>query len=54
MRTFVIWDWDGTLADTYPVTNGAYAYTFKKLGMEDQTISLAGRFLFLLKPQTNK
>ncbi len=39
MRTFVIWDWDGTLADTYPVTNGAYAYTFKKLGMEDQTIS---------------
>ena len=39
MTVFVIWDWDATLADTYPVTNAAYAYTFKKLGMEEQTIS---------------
>lgn len=39
MNIFVIWDWDATLADTYPVTNAAYAYTFKKLGREAETIS---------------
>lgn len=37
--TKFVWDWDGTLADTYPVTNAAYAYTFKMLDLEDQTIS---------------
>lgn len=26
MKIFVLWDWDATLADTYPVTNAAYAY----------------------------
>ncbi|MFV0625721.1 MAG: HAD family hydrolase [Alphaproteobacteria bacterium] len=41
MKTHIVWDWDGTLADTYPVTNSAYAHTFKKLDMEDQTISFA-------------
>ncbi len=41
MKTHIIWDWDGTLADTYPVTNSAYAHTFKKLDMTDQTISFA-------------
>lgn len=41
MTIHIVWDWDGTLADTYPVTNSAYAYTFKKLGMEEKTISFA-------------
>lgn len=39
MNVFVIWDWDATLADTYPVINKAYAHTFEKLGMKDKTIS---------------
>ena len=39
MSVFVIWDWDATLADTYPVINKAYAHTFEKLGMKDKTLS---------------
>lgn len=29
----VVFDWDGTLADTYPVISAAYDYTFDKLGL---------------------
>lgn len=29
----VVFDWDGTLADTYPVISAAYNYTFDKLGL---------------------
>lgn len=29
----IIFDWDGTLADTYPVISAAYDYTFDKLGL---------------------
>lgn len=31
--SYVIFDWDGTLADTYPVIVEAYRHTFKTLGM---------------------
>ena len=30
---YVVFDWDGTLADTYPVISAAYDYTFDKLGL---------------------
>lgn len=30
---YVVFDWDGTLADTYPVISAAYNYTFDKLGL---------------------
>ena len=30
---YVVFDWDGTLADTYPVIAEAYKYTFEGLGM---------------------
>ena len=39
MSVFVIWDWDATLADTYPVINKAYAHTYKMLGMEKEVKS---------------
>lgn len=29
----VVFDWDGTLADTYPVISAAYEYTFQTLGL---------------------
>lgn len=29
----IVFDWDGTLADTYPVISAAYNYTFDKLGL---------------------
>ncbi len=29
----VVFDWDGTLADTYPVISAAYDYTFRALGL---------------------
>lgn len=29
----VVFDWDGTLADTYPVISAAYNYTFDKLSL---------------------
>ena len=31
---YIVFDWDGTLADTYPVISAAYDYTFKSLNME--------------------
>lgn len=31
---YVVFDWDGTLADTYPVISAAYEHTFKALGMQ--------------------
>ena len=40
MAVFVLWDWDATLADTYPVINASYAYTFEKLGMKDKMLSV--------------
>lgn len=33
MIKYVVFDWDGTLADTYPVISAAYDYTFDKLGL---------------------
>ena len=30
---YVVFDWDGTLADTYPVISAAYKHTFEALGM---------------------
>ncbi len=30
---YVVFDWDGTLADTYPVISAAYNYTFDTLGL---------------------
>lgn len=30
---YVVFDWDGTLADTYPVISAAYDYTFDTLGL---------------------
>ena len=30
-RKYVVFDWDGTLADTYPVIAAAYDYTFDKM-----------------------
>lgn len=30
---YVVFDWDGTLADTYPVISAAYENTFKTLGL---------------------
>lgn len=30
---YVVFDWDGTLADTYPVISAAYKHTFEVLGM---------------------
>ncbi|MBQ8785435.1 MAG: HAD hydrolase-like protein [Alphaproteobacteria bacterium] len=30
---YVVFDWDGTLADTYPVLSAAYDYAFTKLNM---------------------
>ena len=30
---YVVFDWDGTLADTYPVISAAYDYTFDKMGL---------------------
>lgn len=30
---YVVFDWDGTLADTYPVISAAYDYTFDQLGL---------------------
>lgn len=30
---YVVFDWDGTLADTYPVISAAYRHTFESLGM---------------------
>lgn len=32
-RKYVVFDWDGTLADTYPVISAAYDYTFDKMGL---------------------
>ena len=32
-RKYVVFDWDGTLADTYPVIAAAYDYTFDKMGL---------------------
>ena len=34
---YVIFDWDGTLADTYPTLNKAYAYAFEKIGQPSLT-----------------
>lgn len=34
MLKHIIFDWDGTLADTYPTLNNAYAYAFDKLGLK--------------------
>ena len=31
MIKYMVFDWDGTLADTYPIINAAYAYTFEKM-----------------------
>ena len=33
----MVFDWDGTLADTYPVIYAAYKYVFKTLGMKPIT-----------------
>lgn len=30
---YIVFDWDGTLADTYPVISAAYDYTFDTLGL---------------------
>lgn len=30
---YAVFDWDGTLADTYPVISAAYDYTFDKMGL---------------------
>ncbi len=32
-RKYVVFDWDGTLADTYPVIWAAYDYAFQKLSL---------------------
>lgn len=34
---YVVFDWDGTLADTYPVIYAAYNHVFKTLGMKPIT-----------------
>ena len=34
----VVFDWDGTLADTYPVISAAYDYVFKCLDIEASRI----------------
>ncbi len=34
---YVVFDWDGTLADTYPVIYAAYRHAFKTLGMDPIT-----------------
>ena len=33
MIKYMVFDWDGTLADTYPIINAAYTYTFEKMGL---------------------
>ncbi|HCU58880.1 MAG TPA: hypothetical protein DIC64_02750 [Alphaproteobacteria bacterium] len=33
MIKYAVFDWDGTLADTYPIITSAYDYTFKKMNM---------------------
>lgn len=37
MKIFILWDWDATLPQASPITNTAYAYSFEKTGMKDQT-----------------
>lgn len=32
-RKYAVFDWDGTLADTYPIILDAYHYTFNKMGI---------------------
>ncbi len=39
MIKYAVFDWDGTIAETYPVIVGAYRYVFEKLGMESPTES---------------
>lgn len=34
MIKYAVFDWDGTIAETYPVIVGAYRYVFEKLGMK--------------------
>ncbi len=36
---YVVFDWDGTLADTYPVISAAYKHTFEALGMQPMEYS---------------
>lgn len=36
---YVVFDWDGTLADTYPVISAAYKHTFEALGMPSMDYS---------------
>ncbi|MBR2299422.1 MAG: HAD family hydrolase [Alphaproteobacteria bacterium] len=33
MIKYAVFDWDGTLADTYPVITGAYDYAFRKMNI---------------------
>ena len=40
MKIFILWDWDATLADTYSVTNAAYAYAFEKHSRKDRSYIL--------------
>ena len=34
MIKYAVFDWDGTLAETYPVIVSAYCYVFEKLGLK--------------------
>lgn len=38
MIKYAVFDWDGTLADTYPVITRAYDYTFKKMNMPAMSV----------------
>ena len=40
MKIHIIWDWDGTLADTIDTLNSAYSYALKKTNITNKTFSL--------------
>ncbi len=46
---YVVFDWDGTLADTYPVLNAAYDYAFKNLNMPSLTFDEVKRITSTLQ-----
>lgn len=42
MFEFVIWDFDGTLFDTYPVITGVFSHELARLGIDETPERLAG------------
>ena len=40
MIKHIVFDWDGTLADTYPTITAAYNYVFKRMEMSEETLSI--------------